>query len=591
MSFHPRDLAHRSRVASAAVAGVLVFMLSAFYRTQVAEHEEWALQSETNRLRAIPMPAPRGVIYDRAGEPIAENVVGYSVSVLVEREDSLRAVLGRLSRRIELGPADVEAAVRRFRRDPARPTVVIPDASFDVVSVLEEHRVDFPGLLVRGAPKRFYPDGEAVATFVGHTGEISERELAAPRYRDAGYRQGMIVGKKGLEQQYELTLRGIEGSRFVEVDARDRIVREGSAARPDVVPRAGQELRTTIDLGLQRYTARLFADSGLIGAAVALDPRTGAVLAIHSAPSWDPNRFVGGVARSYFDSLATDERRPLYNKAVQGRYPPGSTWKLATAVLGLEQGLRFDERMPVPCTGGFQYGSRWFRCWNRDGHGSTDLVRATAVSCNVYFYQLGLRLTLERLSAGGARLGFGETTGIDLPDEKRSRFPESIEYYDERYGPRGWTRAYTLSLAIGQGDNAQTVLNMARFYTALANDGVASRPTLVQRAPEQRRLYTLAPEQHLQLRRALASVIESGTAAASAIQGIPIGGKTGTAQSGRWEGNTELDHAWFTGFAPVDDPRIVVAVMLEYGGSGSRAARFASAMIGRYLEEGRAAGE
>jgi penicillin-binding protein 2 len=584
MSFHPNDVVRRSRAAGLLVAGVLIFLLSAFYRTQVLEYKEWGLQSETNRLRHIPMPAPRGVIYDRKGQVIAENVVGYSVSILVQREDSLRAVLQRLSGTIELSPGDIEGAIRRYRKDPARPAVIIPDASFDVVSVLEEHRTDFPGLIIQSAPKRFYPESTVVATFSGYTSEISEKELASATYAQAGYKQGMQIGKQGLEKQYEAILRGKEGSRFVEVDARNRIVREGSAARPDLLPEAGQDLKTNIDMDLQRFTAKMFTDSALIGAAVALDPKTGAVLALYSAPSWDPNRFIGGVSKDYYASLNTDERRPLYNKTIQGRYPPGSTWKLATAIMGLERGLEFDYKFPISCSGGMQFGNRYFKCWDKRGHGPVNLTQAIAKSCDVYFYQLGLRITLEQLALGGARMGFGDKTDIDIPNEQRSLYPESIEYYNRRYGKRGWSRALTLNISIGQGENSQTVLNMARFYTALANDGLAAKPEIVQKKPEFRQLYKLTPEQNQQLRAALASVVSSGTAAASAIQGIPIAGKTGTAQSGKWVNGVELDHAWFTGFAPANDPKIVVAVMIEYGAHGSRAAKFVSAMIGHYLK-------
>ena len=582
MSFHPNDIRRRGIAANSIIALVLLFLGGGFFRTQVLQNAKYKLQSETNRLRELPLPAPRGVIYDRNGKIIADNVIGYSVSVLSQREDSLRAVLQRLTGTINITAPQIEQAVRRFRRAPARPTVIIPDASFDVVSVLEEHRTQFPGLSIQPSPRRFYPDGAVVAPFVGYTGEVSENELAMPAYHE--YKAGQQVGKQGLEQAYESSLRGKEGSQFVEVDARGRIVRGQGGSRPDLMPVAAPPLYTNIDLELQRYVAGIFADS-LQGGAVALDPRTGAVLALYSAPTPDFNRFIGGVPASYYDSLRTDPRRPLYNKALQGQYPPGSTWKLATTAIGLETGaVTMSDRMPIPCTGGMQYGNRYFRCWDKRGHGNVTLSGAIAKSCDVYFYQLGLKLGLSRLLAGGVSLGMDKRAGIDLPGENRPRFPESTEYFNRKYG-KNWSQSIVLSMAIGQGDNSQTILNMARFYTALATDGMAARPQLVRGKPERVKIMNLTPEQLDLMRGALVGVVEGGTASASAIKGVQLAGKTGTAQTGQLDPNgKELNHAWFVGFAPANDPKIVVAVMIEFGGHGTRAAAIASKIIAAYLK-------
>jgi penicillin-binding protein 2 len=582
MSFHPNDIRRRGLAANVIVSLVLLFLGGGFFRTQVLEHAEYKLQSETNRLREVPLPAPRGVIYDRNGKPIADNVVGYSVSVLAQKEDTLRAVLQRLSGTINITPSQIDQAVRRFRRAPARPAVILPDASFDVVSVLEEHRIQFPGLIIQSSPRRFYPDGPVVAPFVGYTGEITESELAKPEFAD--YKAGQQIGKQGLERAYESQLRGREGSQFVEVDARGRVVAGQGVARPDLLPVAAPPLYTNIDLELQRYVASIFGDS-LIGGAVAMDPKTGAVLALYSSPTPDYNKFIGGVPAAYYDSLLKDPRRPLYNKALQGQYPPGSTWKLATTVVGLEMGaVTMADRMPIPCTGGMQYGNRYFRCWDKRGHGSVTLAGAIAKSCDVYFYQLGLRLGLARLVAGGVSLGMDSRTGIDLPQENRPRFPESLDYFNRRYG-RGWSQSNVLSMAIGQGDNSQTILNMARFYTALATDGTAAKPEIVRGKPERSQIMKLTAQQLDQVRGALVGVVEGGTASASAIKGVQLAGKTGTAQTGTLDANgKELNHAWFVGFAPANDAKIVVAVMIEFGGHGTRAAAIASAIIANYLK-------
>jgi penicillin-binding protein 2 len=582
MSFHPNDIRRRARAANIMIAGVLLFLTGGFFRSQVVQHQKYSLQSETNRLREIPLPAPRGVIYDRTGKVIADNVIGYSVSILAQKEDSLRAVLQRLSGTINLTGPQMEQAVRRFRRAPARPTVIIADASFDIVSVLEEHRTQFPGLIIQSAPRRFYPDGPVVSPFVGYTAEVSEAELAQPAF--AEYKAGQQVGKQGLEKEYEAILRGKEGSQFVEVDARGRIVRQ-AGARQDLIPEAAKPMKTNIDLDLQRFIAGIFADS-LQGGAVAIDPRTGGVLALYSAPTWDANRFIGGIPAQYWDSLRNDSRRPLYNKALQGQYPPGSTFKLATTVIGLETGaVRMEDKMPIPCTGGLQYGSRYFKCWDKRGHGHLTLTGAIAKSCDVYFYQLGLKVGLARLLAGGVQLGMSQKAGIDLPEERKGRWPETTEYFNRRYGARNWTQSVVLNLAIGQGENSQTILSMARFYTALAEDGSAAKPMIAQGRMERERIMNLTPQQIADVRLALVGVVTAGTAAQSAIKGVQLAGKTGTAQSGKFDPRTgnELNHAWFVGFAPAEDPKIVVAVMIEFGGHGTRSAAIASKIIQAYL--------
>ncbi len=583
MSFHPNDIARRAQATGIVILVIFLVLGTAFFRKQVIQNELYALESEKNRLREVPLPAPRGIIYDRRGEVIAENVPGYSVAILSSSREELSGTLRRLAETVQLTPQQIERTLRAFQRDPARPAQVFSDAPFDVVSVLEEHRIDFPGLIIQSAPKRYYPDSIAVASFVGYISEITESQLTQPVYE--GYKAGQQIGVLGLESQYEDALRGLEGRRFVEVDALGRVVRE-AGARPELLPETGPSLQTNIDLQLQRHIVSLLGDS-LQGGVVVLEPASGAVLALHSAPSFDPNRFIGGIPAGYWNQLNTDQRRPMYNKAVQGRYPPASTWKLATAIIALQNGVaRLDDHMPLACTGAYYYGGRSFGCWKPEGHGSIDMRRAIEVSCNVYFYQLGLKINLERLVTDAVGMGFRDRSGIDLPRENSPRFPYTTpsvaSYYNERYGPRNWTQAVVLNLAIGQGENSQTVVNMARFYTALATDGMAATPRIAQTEPTRTRLFQLRPDQLGGLREALAGVVSArGTAAASQIEGVVTAGKTGTAQSAIGRPN----HAWFVGFAPFDDPKIVVAVMLEFGERGGRAARIAKSIFEFYLKE------
>ncbi|HUO52218.1 MAG TPA: penicillin-binding protein 2 [Gemmatimonadaceae bacterium] len=581
MSLHPNELARRGRLAGWAL-GVLFFLfLAAFFRTQIVQHSRYTLQSEENRLREVPVPAPRGIIYDRNLQILAENVPGYSVQLLSPNADSLRGALQRIAAVVPLTPDQIDLTVRRFQRNPARPALVLADAPFNVVSVLEERRLEFPGLVIESAPKRYYPAGAAIAPVLGYVGEITDQEL-----RDTvafkGYRVGEQVGKMGLEREYQDKLRGRDGSRFVEVDARGRVVRE-EGARADLAPVSGPALMTNIDLDLQRYVAGIFGDS-LQGGAIALDPTTGAVLALYSAPTYDPNQFVGGISPELWKALNADPRHPLFNKVTQGRYPPGSTWKLATAAVALQDGIvTLDEQMPEPCTGTYHFGDRDFHCWEKHGHGKLTLQRAIEVSCDIYFYQLALKVGLSKLVAGGIALGGRDRSGIDLPDEARPTFPsEDVkEYYDRRYGRSGWSQAVVLNLGIGQGENDQSVASMARLYTAFATDGNASTPMVVRRSPEHAKILTLTAAQLDGIRAAMAGVVSRGTATSAQIQGVVLAGKTGTAQNAQ---DPLHDHAWFVGFAPANDPKIVVAVLLEFGGHGDRAARIASKIVQAYLK-------
>ena len=578
MSYHPNDVSRRATVARILLGIGFLALTSAFFRAQVVRNKEYLAQAEQNRFREVPLAAPRGIILDRNGRVIAENLPGYAVSLLSPSADSLRTAMRRLSNIIPITDDQVEAAVRRWRRNPTRPAVILPDAPFDVVAVLEERRVENPSLIIQSTPKRYYPDGPAVASFVGYTGEVTEKELADSSRSD--YKPGQQIGKGGLEKAYEAELRGKEGVRYVEVDARGRVVRD-ARARAEEEPEAAPKLRTNIDMDLQMFVVSLLGDS-LRAGVVAIEPTTGAVLALHSSPTYDPNRFVGGIPADYWRELNTDTRRPLYNKVIQGRYPPASTWKLATSAMAMEAGLvQLDDHMPQPCTGGYRYG-RYFRCWNHKGHGDITLRRAIEQSCDVYFYQVGLKLGLSRLIAGGLKLKMRERSGVDLPNETQPQFPPDAQnYFNERYGPRGWVPgSVALNMSIGQGENAQTLINMARFYTALATDGKAAKPEIVSRNPERTQIMNLSEAQMVGLRLAMAGVVSGrGTANSAAVEGVSVAGKTGTAQN-----PPNPDHAWFMGFAPAEKPTILVGVFVEYGLHGSVAAGIATKVMAHYLK-------
>ncbi len=580
-TFHMHERRRRAQGAMVVVwllIGALVFV---FFHTQVRRNPAYAMQSDRNRLRPLTLLAPRGTIVDREGRLVADNVPGYALSLLPAPRDSIRSTLGRLAPYLELEEREIERLMERQRRDPQQQLVVSTDLSFDRISAIEERRPMFPEVLIEMRPKRNYAAGSPAAHLVGYVSEISEAELAGATWAD--YRAGQVIGKTGVERQYERRLAGEQGVRYVEVDALGRIVGD-FPGQEEVPPVPGDSLQLTIDLELQRWIARVVPDTAR-GAVVALEPGSGEVLALYSSPSFDPNGLVGNVPESRWEALRQDTAKRLLNRAIAGLYSPGSTWKLATAGIGLELGIVDPtETMPLACRGGMQFGNRYFRCWNPAGHGHTELPDAIKHSCNVYFYQLGLQIGLERLLHEGMALGFDQPTHVDLPAERAGHYPSGLEWYERRFG---WlpTEAEVLSLAIGQGANAQTVLKMAQFFAAIAGDGRMPPPRVMRGGPPS------PPAQWMDLgwseetlgwiRDGLYRVVEQGgTAAGSALEHWQWGGKTGTAQNPHGE-----DHGWFVGMGgPWDGPvEVVVAAIIEEGEHGSDIAQVAAKVADHYL--------
>jgi len=565
----------RADVAQWVLVATFVLLIGAFFRTQVIQHEKFQLRAETNRLRPISLTAPRGTIFDRNGNVIAENVPGYSVKVLAPSVDSLRALLARIGRFVPIDTAEVEEVVRRYSQARYQPAVVFGDATFETIARLEEHRAVLPGLVIQSEPKRLYPAGKAVAHLVGYVSEVTENDLTANRF--PGAELGTIVGKAGLERQYDDSLRGIEGVRYMEVNARGRLVRE-DAGGASLQPTPGQPIVTTIDLELQRYIDSIWP-AGTRGAMVAMTPG-GQIRALYSSPSYDPNVFVGGISRANWRALNDDEARPLLNRAIQTRYPPASPFKLAIGAMALKRGLiGLDTHMPTPCRGGMRLGNRVFRCWKKEGHGSLDLIGAVAKSCDVYFYQVGLRLGLKAILEDGVLMGFRDPSGIDLGNEKNPIWPASTAYFDKLYGPRYWSPpATTLNFSIGQGEITETLINMMKFYEGLASDGRSSTPYIVRPTSTKTVDLGLNAAQLDGLRSSLIAVVERGTAAASRFRDLAVAGKTGTAQNSHGK-----DHGWFIGFAPADKPELIIGAIMEFAEHGSSVAPYVIRTLRRQL--------
>ena len=562
---------------------MFTFLAGSFFRVQVLASSDYKLRAEQNRLKRLDVPAPRGTVFDRNGRVIADNVPGYAVTILPASHDSIMATLAELRPYVNLTDAQVSRLEATERRYPRQALTVSADVDLEAAAALMERRTQFPNVYVEMLPQRRYMGGPAVSHVLGYIGEITSEELGSQRFPSDLYQQGMIVGRTGIERQYESILQGEPGVRYVEVDARGRVVGDfaGSTSRPSM---AGGDLRLSIDLELQQWIDRIFPKDKK-GSVVAIDPTDGSILALYSAPTFDPNDFVGGIDPDLWAHLNSDPGKPLYNRAVLGLYAPASTFKLATAAIALDLGLIGpQDHMPLPCSGGMSYANRYWRCWNPKGHGSLDLAGAIQHSCDVYFYQLGLKIGLERLlQEGTTNIGLSRRCGIDLPEEKAGIFPADAEFWQSRFGYLP-NESEALSLAIGQGPNSQTPLKIAQFYTALARDGSTPAPSLFTGRQDEPGGFELqlSPEGIEALRQGMRQVVgPGGTGYMSSLPNWDLMGKSGTGQNTLSLQGLADDHAWFAAIAGPHGkpPEIVVVVLVEFGGGGSAVAAPVAAKV------------
>jgi penicillin-binding protein 2 len=580
--FDPFSRNRRAHVARLAIALGLLVLIGGFFRLQVMQYTTQLARSTSNQVQSIPLAAPRGFMYDREGEIIAENLPAYSVSLLPSSDRDLHRDMARIRPILGLDDADIAELERQYALAPGQPILLDDDLDYRTLSLLEETRSDIPGLLLQPKPRRTYPHGRATAHLTGYVAQISEAELEEREGK--GYSAGDILGKTGLESMYEAELRGEKGAEFVEVDALGRRIGPWPD-QPFQAPHRGNDLHLTVDLDLQRRATEIFpADHR--GAVVALDPRNGDVLLLYSSPSYDPNVFSGRLSSDDWRRLIDDPATPLLDRAIQARYAPGSVFKLATAAMAMTLGVVDpDEFEDVPCRGGYQFGSRWFGC--HSVHGWADLQDAIITSCDTYFYQLGLKLGLEEITRFGRAWRLDQKTGIDLPNEAVSLFPSSVEWYDQQYGEGRWGSGVVLNLAIGQGEIALTPLKLAQFVSAVVNGGQILRPRLRQTdaPPEPEAELPLSRDQFQILRASISGVVNDwrGTAFPRAHY-MPlrytIGGKSGTT-----EHNGGKPHGWFVAVGPMEDPQIVVAVVVEEGGSGSAQSPIAIDLVQTYLDD------
>ncbi len=577
----------RSRVLRLTALAVCLVIVARLGWLQLIRGEFYRDLSEDNYVQGFEVKAPRGLILDRNGEILADNRAALSITLSrLKRRNDLQ-VARLLSTLLEMDEALVaeklEEAGGRFYGN----VVLVADASLEQVARVEEHGSDLPGVKVEVTAVRRYLHDALAAHGIGYVGEVSDSELST--MGPLGYRAGDVVGKTGAEERYELVLRGRDGAEYWVCDAvgRELYPFEGGPSRE---VRPGHSLVLTLDLAAQSAAEQALAKHDG-GAVVAIEPATGEILVLASQPAPDPNEIVDGITIDEWRALTDSEEHPLLNRAIQATYPPGSPFKLITAAAGLETGLA-NHHDTVTCTGAHKYGIRTFRCWKREGHGIVDIMRGVVESCDVFFYQLGARLGVAELMSWAERSGIGRRTGIDIAGEARGNVP-TPSWYDRIYGARRWSRGVVLNLAIGQGELLVTPLQAACIVCGIVNEGPVYAPHIVKRiesysgrvvgTARSTRSHTIpySRSTFAFLQEAMVNVVEAsnGTGKLARVPGVEVAGKTGTAQNPHGE-----DHAWFVAYAPADDPKIVVAVLVEHGGGGGAiAAPIAGEVIRSYL--------
>lgn len=577
--------------------GFFALLVVRLYWLQVVHHEHFQNLAENNRLRIRPVRAPRGAILDRKGRPIADTQPSFDLICSPVDVSDLEAEIRLLSEVIEFEPGEVHDRILASKKDnPFSAITVARDLKFEQVSVIEFNREALPGFAIQVEAKRSYPYGPEFAHVLGYVGEANDQELGARR--DEGLAMGDIVGKYGLEGQQDAIVRGINGGRYVEVDAAGRDKRLVT----EVPPAAGATIHTALDVDVQKAAVEAMGDKA--GAVIAMSPRTGDVYAFVSLPAFEPNSFSRGIRKAEWQALLADRMKPLSSKGLQGTYAPGSTVKPFLALAGLEAGEQ-DPAKTVSCGGSLTFGNKTFRCWKEKGHGPVDMHKAIVHSCDVYFYRLGLKLGPDTVAALERGAGLGTITGIDLPGERKGLIPDPAWKLRERH--EKWRDFESILIGIGQGAVHVTPLGMLEGYATIASGGTVMRPRIVTRIvqpdgkvlekpPEVLRKLPWKPENVDVVRKALSAVVnEWGTGAIAKLPGIEVGGKTGTAQVAQVKGKMIKsehlpyfirDHAWFVAFAPVSDPEIAVVAMVEHGGHGaSAAAPVVKAVMQEYFRE------
>ncbi len=595
------DRRHTVRLAVLQSAAVAIFSVLAvgFWVMQVVQHAKFEEMAENNHQRTLALRAPRGIVFDRNLKVLVENRRSYSISIVREHTKDLNRTVRLLAAVLDIDEAGVRQIVDRHRREPSyRPITVVQDATLAQVAAIRARRLDFelPDIVVEQVPTRRYPETLAAHLF-GYVGEVNDTQVS----EHGGLKSGDIVGQAGIEKVYNAMLMGEDGAKRVVVNSVGREIRTLEEDQPT----EGKRLQLTIDGDVQKAVEDAFRVSGFNGAAVILDPTDGGVLAFASLPAYDPNAFAAGIDRATWASLNSDELKPLQDRAIQGRYSPGSTFKMAVALAGLEEGVITPD-FHAHCAGHANFYGRDFKCWKKGGHGSIDLRHAIEQSCDVYFYTVGNMVGVDRIHKWATLLGLGVKSGIDLPNEVQGLVP-STQWKREKMHEK-WYAGETISVSIGQGQVSVTPVSMAVYMATLANGGTRITPHLLKAIddgsgwkpvppPSPQSTVDIHPDKLQAIRDGLWMVVNaSGTGGTARIKDHDVSGKTGSSQvisnQGRAaaRGGKDLrDNGWFVFFAPRDHPKIAGVVFAEHGIHGGNAARITHHILDTFFakQEGR----
>jgi penicillin-binding protein 2 len=591
----------RLTIVQYVLLGIFLILVYGLWRLQVSDTDYYKDLAEKNRIRNIPILAPRGKIVDRQGRVIVDNYPSFSALLLRDQVKDVGPDIEKIASGLHMSPDDVRERLRRFASMPQyQPIFLKDDITPDELAFIEAHKNELPELDTIMAHRRLYPKNGFAAHLIGYVGEVSEDMLNQPQWEF--YNPGDVVGKSGVELYYNDVLMGKNGSRRVVVNSRGKEVGAPLGETPAV---PGKQLRLTVDIDLQIAAEQ--ALEGKNGAIVAIDPRTGEILAMVSRPTFDPNDFAVRISREEWNKLVTDDAKPLLNKAIQAQLAPGSVFKIIMATAGLQEGIAQD--MHVTCNGGASFYGRYFKCWvvaEHRVHGVVDISKAIYQSCDVFFYTLAQRLTIAKIAKWATLLGLGQKTGVDLPQEVAGVMPS--EEWKVRNFKQKWYAGETISVGIGQGAVATTPIQLARAIGGIASGGVLHRPHVVafgdvpasplrpvSDKPEEVKI-PLDPANWTIITDAMAGVVNPGGTAPSAhLQGIDFAGKTGSAQTISNTGKARLtgnkakfkDNGWFVGVEPRRNPEVVVACLMEGGEHGYLAARTVAQVIKAYVDKQR----
>ncbi len=585
----------RILVISFGVGVIFLLLLLRLWHLQILNADDYRSMSENNRLRFVPVAASRGAIMDRTGKVLVSNRPSFSLAVVPQEVKDKDALLDRLATLLKLDRAELDERWNKVKgRAKYYPLVLASNITRDQVEIIEENRLRLPGVEIEMKPVREYSSNLLAAHLLGYIGEISDDELSRNGYEE--YNPGDYVGKNGIERSWEEELHGNDGGRQLEVDARGRVLRTISETYPTV----GNSVVLTIDAAIQKAAEKAFNDQA--GAAVAIDVNSGEILAFVSNPAFDPSLFSGKMPPDIWESYLEDKRHPLENKALTGQYPPGSTFKIITALAGLENG-QINDSTSVSCRGSYELGNATFKCWNKHGHGTTNLKKSLRESCDVYYYQLGEKLGVDKIAETARKFMLGAPLGIGLNNEKPGLIP-TAEWKQQRFGKR-WFHGETLPVSIGQGYVLMTPIQMASMIATVANEGTIYRPHLVKRIvdadgkplkefkPEVIGQTGISADKFKLVKQGLFAVVNEsgGTGGAARLYDVKVAGKTGTSQvvklrdSKRGTPYQHRDHALFVAYAPFDKPEIAVAVVVEHGEhGGSAAAPIAGRILRAYFD-------